>query len=105
MIKTKKDNFLITDWQKDNELWYKNPIILLKNIDQIYPYTELTYIEKINSIARFGLYFLFIIIGFSQNNKWLLVSLSLFIISYYYSIEPIEINKNINEELKHKTCL
>ena len=32
----------------NNELWFQNPFIIFKNIDQVYPSTKLTYDQKIN---------------------------------------------------------
>jgi hypothetical protein len=67
-------------------LWYQNPSILFKNLDHIYPGDSLMYNDKINSIARLALYYSLIIIIFSINKKWLLISLILFMTSYYYSV-------------------
>jgi hypothetical protein len=70
----------------DELLWYQNPLILFKNIDQIYPYISLSIPKKINSIARLALYFLLFIYIFSFNKLWIIISLILFLISYNYEL-------------------
>ena len=66
-----------------NNLWYNNPSILFNNFTEIYPFEKLNYYNKINSIARLGLYLLIVIILFDFNKILLLVPLILFIFSYY----------------------
>ena len=62
------------------ELWYHNPKILLKNYDQFFPNKNFTRIEKINSLARFAIYFSVLLILFNQDNKYLSISIVILII-------------------------
>jgi hypothetical protein len=39
------------------ELWYRNPRILFDKYDEFFPNKNLNRIEKINSLARFAIYF------------------------------------------------
>jgi len=65
------------------ELWYHNPKILLKNYDQFFPNKNFTRIEKINSLARFAIYFSVLLILFNQDNKYLSISIVILIISLF----------------------
>ena len=84
----------------NNILWYNNPIILFKNLDQFYPYSELKYYEKINSIARLAIYLIIIINVLSLKKEWYIISLGLLILSYYYSIKNpnLIINNDLTQE-------
>jgi len=68
------------------KIWYQTPEILFKNLDQFVPNKKLSKVENINSIVRFAIYFSIIILLLKQNIKWLLLSLSLLIISYYLNV-------------------
>ena len=39
------------------ELWYKNPGVLLKNLDEFIPKKEYNNLQKINSLARLSMYY------------------------------------------------
>ena len=39
------------------QLWYQNPIVLLKDYNEFYPDTSLDRIHTINSLARFAIYY------------------------------------------------
>lgn len=88
------------------EIWYKNPEILFKNLDQFIPNKKLSKEQNINSIVRFAIYFSIIILILNQNIKWLLLSLLLLITSYYLDINdnqysvyfPTITIKSINNE-------
>ena len=66
-----------------SELWYKNPKILLSNLDQFFPSTNLSKVGKINAIARFAFYYTFLIILLMQDAKWLSISVILLLVSYF----------------------
>jgi hypothetical protein len=66
-----------------SELWYKNPKILLSNLDQFFPNTHLSKIDKVNAIARFAIYYTILIILFKQDMKWLSLSVILLLASYF----------------------
>lgn len=65
------------------ELWYHNPKILLENIDQFFPNKNLNRTEKINSLARFSIYYSVLIIMLGQDTKWLSVSVIILLISCF----------------------
>jgi hypothetical protein len=85
----------------NNILWYNNPIILFKNLDQFFPYNDLKYSEKINSIARLAVYLIIIINVMSLKKEWYIVALGLLILSYYYSIKNhhLIINDDLNNNV------
>ena len=56
------------------EIWYRDPSILLKNIDQFYPNNLLDRNQKINSIVRFAIYYTTFIIKFKYTYKYLVNS-------------------------------
>ena len=86
------------------ELWYNNPKILFKNLDEFFPDKDLKYNNKINSLVRFALYYSFLIILLDYNINYLYISLILIIISYYfgnynnlkYETENFDINNKDN---------
>jgi hypothetical protein len=65
-----------------SNLWYNNPKILLENWHEFFPHNDLSKEQKINSIARFALYYSILVLLFKQDTKWLSVSVVLLIISY-----------------------
>ena len=67
------------------ELWINNPKILLNNLNQFFISNELNDNENKNAIARFGLYFGILILIFDEDNKWLLLSILIMIISLFYN--------------------
>ncbi len=69
--------------QNNNILWYENPAILLKNLNQFYPDKKLEYSERINSIARLSIYLIIIINIFSLHKIWYIIPLGLLIYSYF----------------------
>jgi disulfide bond formation protein DsbB len=77
------------------ELWFNNPKILLKNLDEFIPDKNLKFNNKINSIIRFAIYYSILIILLDYNINYLYFSLILIIISYYLGNYYI-----INEENK-----
>jgi len=93
-----------------NELWYNNPNIILKNLDEFFPDNHLNLPKKINSIVRFSIYFSILIIILGYNINYLYFSLLLIIISYligiyFISIENEKFNEtNINETNITEKC-
>jgi hypothetical protein len=85
------------------DIWYKNPNILFKNIDQMFPSANMSIIEKNNSIARLALFLLILFLLSSMDKKWLCVPMFLFLLSYYYHVRN---NKELyfNIEDKEKIC-
>lgn len=65
-----------------SNLWYNNPQILLDDWAEFIPSNDLDNVEKINAIARFAIYYSFLIFIFKQDSKWFSVSIVLLIISY-----------------------
>ena len=75
------------------KIWYKYPEILLKDLNEFIPNNNLSKSNNINAIARFAIYFSFIILILKQDIRWLIISLILLFISYYLDIEPDQIKK------------
>ena len=50
------------DDKPKDKIWYKNPIVLISNMDEFFPTNDLSKINKINAIFRFALYYSIIII-------------------------------------------
>ena len=65
-----------------SNLWYNNPSILMEDLRIFVPTNDLSREDKINAIARFAIYYTFLILLFGLDNKWLSVSVILLIISY-----------------------
>lgn len=65
------------------DLWYHNPKILLKNIDQFFPNKNLNRLEKINSLARFAIYYAILLVLLGQDTKWLSISVVILLISAF----------------------
>jgi len=65
------------------KLWYKNPLVLINNMDEFFPTNDLSKPNKINAIARFSLYYSIIIIICRLDSKWLSISLLLLLISLF----------------------
>ena len=92
-----------------NELWYNNPKVLLKNLDEFFPDKDLNYNNKINSLVRFSIYYSILIILLDYNINYLYISLLLIIISYYFgnyyyiSQENENFEKENNNFIKSKS--
>ena len=65
------------------DLWYRNPKILLEKYDQFFPNKNLNRIEKINSLARFAIYYGILLVLFGQDTKWLSISIVIITISLF----------------------
>jgi len=65
------------------DLWYQNPAILLNNVDQFFPNKSLNRIEKINSLARFAIYYSILILIFKQDTKWFSIAILIILISLF----------------------
>ncbi len=65
------------------DLWYNNLSVLFDNIDQFFPSKNLTRNEKINSLARFAIYYSILIMFFGQDSKYLSISVIILLISIY----------------------
>lgn len=79
------------------DIWYKNPKVLLNNIDQFFPEKNQSNTEKNNALIRFAIYFGILILIFNQDIKWLSISIVIIIITYF--IGKTEYIKSTN-----KTC-
>lgn len=91
------------DDKTEDKLWYKNPIVLISNMDEFFPTNDLSKINKINAIFRFALYYSIIIIVCRLDSKWLSVSILLVMMSLFLgSTEPFA--GNISDDVKDKTC-
>lgn len=66
----------------EQEMWYKNPYILLKNYQDFFPKNEMNDIQKLNAIARLAIYYGILIAVFGLDTKWISISLCLLILTY-----------------------
>lgn len=71
------------DDKPEDKVWYKNPLVLISNMDEFFPTNDLSKINKINAIVRFALYYSLIIIICKLDSKWLSISVLLIIISLF----------------------
>ena len=84
------------------DLWYHNPKILLENVDQFFPNKKLNRVEKINSLARFSIYYSILLILLGQDTKWLSVSIIILLISTFLGTTEKFIS--INDKSDPKKC-
>lgn len=84
-----------------NTLWFKNPTILLKNMDQFFPLQKYNLIQKVNSIARLGFYLL--IYALLYNSQFIKFSIILIAISYFMSNKKLEKMANIKDINEHNS--
>jgi hypothetical protein len=84
------------------DLWYNNPSILLKNMDQFFPHKDLTRHDMINAIARFAIYYSILIIIFNDDMKWLSISVIILIISLFLGTS--ETFKSVDDTVDGRKC-
>jgi len=65
------------------ELWYHNPKVLLDNPEDFVPSKNLNRTQKINSLARFSIYYSVLILISKQDSKWLSVGIIIMLISAF----------------------
>jgi hypothetical protein len=65
-----------------NDMWFNNPGVLLNNPDQFIPINKLSITEKVNALARFGIYTAIIIWVLDKEQKWYYLSAGVIIFSY-----------------------
>jgi hypothetical protein len=65
------------------DIWYKNPKVLLNNIDHFFPEKNQSNTEKNNALIRFAIYFGILILISKQDIKWLSISIIIIIITYF----------------------
>jgi len=88
-----------------SELWFNNPKILLKNLDEFFPDNDLNFIKKINAIIRFSIYYTLIIIIFNYDINYLFISLILILISYFLGNYVLKYYETFNNKQKNNnTC-
>lgn len=87
---------------KDPELWYKNPMVLLNDYDQFFPTNNLSRAGKINAVARFGIYYLILLILFSKDAKWIAISVIVLGISYYLGVSEGFVS--LDNDIDGKAC-
>lgn len=73
------------------ELWYKNPGVLFKNLDEFIPKKEYNNLQKINSLARLSMYYTISILLLKFDTKWLIISIIIL-------IHSIKLSNKIKEE-------
>jgi hypothetical protein len=80
------------------ELWYNNPAVLFKDINQFIPLNSLSPNQKINSLIRLAMYYTLIVLILFNNssNKISLLYISLIIALSSFLINPSEdFNQNV----------
>ena len=72
--------------------WINDPYILFKNYNIIFPKSDMTRIETMNSVTRFVIFFIIIVIMFEYDETFVYIGIIIIImiISFYY----IDFNKN-----------
>lgn len=76
------------------EFWLYNPNVLFQN--DIFPNNNMSYVEKLNAIARFSLIFLILLYLFNGDMKWMALSVTFLILTILF-------NKNM-EKLSEISC-
>jgi hypothetical protein len=84
------------------ELWYNNPKVLFDNPEQFVPKNNLTRTQKINSLARFSIYYSLLILVSKQDTKWLSVGLIILLISTFLGTTENFTSKD--KRLNHNVC-
>lgn len=78
------------------ELWYRNPSVLLRDIYQFFPNKNLSSVEKINSLARFAVYYFILTIIFNKNSEWWSLSVVILLVSLFLgTTEHFKSNDNM----------
>ena len=89
----------------EEKIWFKdiNGFLTERNFLKFFPTSNMTYIEQINSIIRFGIYFTIILLLFRNNYKvfYILVGI-LLITTAMYIVETKKILKRKEEYTKSK---
>lgn len=106
MSHTSSYNYVMS--KPDTELWYNNPRILLNNLDHFFPMQKLNRIEKVNSLARFAIYYSILIWILNKDSKWYYIPVGILLFSYLmgtnngFSQSSEIINNNIPVVTTHK---
>jgi hypothetical protein len=93
------------------ELWFNNPRVLLDNLDHFFPMQKLTHIEKVNSLARFGIYNSILIWILNKESKWYYIPIIILLISYiigtYNYTTPNELvtNNSFNKKDQYQNII
>ena len=78
-----------------NNLWYKNPKILIENMSSILPNKKNSNNENSNSVARLSIYFMIGVLLLNLNPN--LVVISLFLFYYSYKISKRDDKKEVDK--------
>tara|TARA_B100001175_G_C19479428_1_gene626235 strand:+ start:163 stop:867 length:705 start_codon:yes stop_codon:yes gene_type:complete len=83
-------------------LWYEDPNILLKNINEIFPLGNMEFNRKINALTRLIIILTFLAYLFGQSIKYLISGILSLVFVYFYSLycnkENFELYKDYIEE-------
>jgi len=75
------------------DLWYNNPAILFKDMNEFFPTNDLDRIQKVNAIARLAIYYLILVTVLNLSTNWYSISIVLLIVSfllgYYEKFETV----------------
>jgi hypothetical protein len=86
-----------------NNYWFKNPTILLQNMNEFYPRKDLDKVHKVNAIARLSIYYGVLIMILKLDSKYLSLSVLLLLLSYFLGASDT-FEEIINKENNTETC-
>lgn len=87
-----------------SEYWFKNPMILLQNMNEFFPKKEFNKIQKVNSIVRLSIYYSILIIVLKLDTKYLSVAICFILLSYFLGASD-NFETIINKENNTESCV
>ena len=105
---------------EQEKIWFNDPknLITQTNFLKFFPTSDMTYIEQINSIVRFGIYLTIILLLFKNNYKVFYILVAILLVSYamfivdkkkkegrkdHYTKNNLAVSKKINKVCKKPT--
>ena len=83
-------------------IWYQDPNILLKNVNELFPLGHMTFNQKINALTRLIIILTFLAYLFGKSIKYLLSGILSLVFVYFYSLycnkENFELYKDYIED-------
>lgn len=84
----------------ETPIWYKNPLVLLSDINQVIPLKTMSLVEQSNSLARLAILSALFIWIAKFDKTWFAIPLILLVISAFINIpqdaiEPLTLDSNI----------
>jgi hypothetical protein len=92
-----------------DEFWIYNPYILLKNYSTLLPTNNMTRVEQMNTVTRFMIYVLILLILFDSKNEFLiyiiLIIIMIIVVYFIYKMDDTEFKNDLLNENKMETEL